>query len=276
MRMISKDAGHSGTDAGVDIPRLYRELSEWWPLMSAPAEYEEEAVFYQRLLLDACERPAQTLLELGSGGGNNASYLKARFDMVLVDRAPGMLQVSRALNPECEHVEGDMRTVRLGRQFDCVFVHDAIAYMTTEADVRRAIETAYAHCGPGGAALFAPDHLRENFRASTDHGGHDDGNRGLRYLAWTWDPDPSDSSYVVDYAYLMREHDGSIHVEWDRHIEGLFARADWLRLLAEAGFQPKAVPFDHSEIDPGTYEVFVCTRAHESGCVGIREQEFRR
>jgi SAM-dependent methyltransferase len=261
MRMISKDAAHSGTDAGVDIPKLYRELSEWWPLMSAPAEYEEEAAFYQRLLLGACERPAQTLLELGSGGGNNASYLKARFDMVLVDRAQGMLQVSRALNPECEHVEGDMRTVRLGRQFDCVFVHDAIAYMTTEADVRRAIETAYVHCGPGGAALFAPDHLRENFRASTDHGGHDDGNRGLRYLAWTWDPDPSDSSYVVDYAYLMREHGGSIHVEWDRHIEGLFARADWLRLLAEVGFQPNAVPFDHSEIDPGTYEVFVCTRA---------------
>jgi hypothetical protein len=32
--------------------------------------------------------------------------------MVLVDRSPGMLEVSRSLNPECEHFEGDMRNVR--------------------------------------------------------------------------------------------------------------------------------------------------------------------
>ena len=79
------------------------------------------SAFYQKTLLAACERTPRTLLELGSGGGNNASYLKARFQMVLVDRSSGMLAVSRALNPECEHVEGDMRTVRLGRQFDGVF-----------------------------------------------------------------------------------------------------------------------------------------------------------
>ena len=50
----------------------------------------------------------------------------------------------------------------------------------------------------------APDHVRENFRTSTDHGGQDEAeaSRGLRYLEWTWDPDPGDSSYTVDYAYL--------------------------------------------------------------------------
>ena len=49
-----------------------------------------------------------------------------------------------------------MRTVRLGTRFDCVFVHDAVVYMTTETDLRKAIETAHIHCMPGGAALFAP------------------------------------------------------------------------------------------------------------------------
>ena len=101
-----------------------------------------------------------------------------------------------------------MRTLRLGRQFDAVFVHDAICYMTSENDLRRAIETAYVHCLPGGAAVFAPDHVRETFTPSTDHGGHDDGARGLRYLEWTWDPNPSDATYVVEYAYLLRERDG--------------------------------------------------------------------
>ena len=176
------------------LPRLYRELAEWWPLLSTPSDYAEEAAFYQRTLLDACRRPCETLLELGSGGGNNASHLKARFRMTLVDPARGMLGVSRGLNPECEHVDGDMRSVRLGRQFDAVFVHDAICYMTSEADVRRAIETAWAHCKPGGGALFCPDHVRENFTEEADHGGHDGPDRGLRYLEWTWDPDPADST----------------------------------------------------------------------------------
>ena len=242
------------------MPRLYSEFAAWWPLLSAPSEYAEEAAFYQRLLLETCRRPCQSLLELGSGGGNNASYLKARFRMVLVDRSGGMLEVSRRLNPECEHVEGDMRTVRLGRRFDGVFVHDAIVYMTTEDDLRKAIETAFVHCAPGGAALFVPDHVRETFRPSTDHGGHDGDGRALRYLEWTWDPDRADTSYLVDYAYLLRESDSSIRVEWDRHIEGLFARGDWLRLLADAGFEPKVVPFDHSKLEPGEYEVFVCRR----------------
>jgi SAM-dependent methyltransferase len=243
-----------------NAPKLYAELAEWWPLLSAPADYVEEAAFYQQALMAACERPAQTLLELGSGGGNNASHLKARFQMVLVDRSPGMLAVSRALNPECEHVEADMRTVRLERQFDCVFVHDAVVYMTSERDLRQVMATAYVHCRPGGAVLFAPDHVRENFRPSTDHGGHDSSERGLRYLEWTWDPDPADTTYTVDYAYLLRERDGSVRVEHDRHIEGLFQRSEWLRWLTEAGFTAKVIPFDHSELDPGTYEIFVGTK----------------
>jgi SAM-dependent methyltransferase len=254
---------HSDPAAGgvsVSLPKLYKELASWWPLMSAPADYAEEAATYQRILLETCRRPAHTLLELGSGGGNNASHLKARFSLVLVDVSEGMLKVSRALNPESEHVEGDMRDVRLGRQFDCVFVHDAVAYLTAETDLRRAIETAYLHCKPGGAALFAPDHVRENFRPSTDHGGHDGEARALRYLEWTWDPNPADSSYIVEYVYVLHDSDGSTRVEWDRHHEGLFARADWLRLLTEVGFQPRVVPFEHSDLESGQYEVFACLK----------------
>ncbi|HEX8272331.1 MAG TPA: class I SAM-dependent methyltransferase [Longimicrobiaceae bacterium] len=241
--------------------KLYHELAAWWPLMSAPEEYVEEAELYGRALVEACERPPRSCLELGSGGGNNASHMKARFAMTLVEPAAGMLEVSRRLNPDCEHVQGDMRTVRLGRRWDCVFVHDAVAYMTSEADVRRAIETAWVHCEPGGAALFAPDHVRENFRPSTDHGGNDgEDGRGLRYLEWTRDPDPADCTYTVDYAYLLREADGSVRAVHDRHVEGLFSREDWLRWLSEAGFRPEVVPLDHSELEPGAYEMFVARK----------------
>jgi SAM-dependent methyltransferase len=242
--------------------KIYEELAPWFPLLTAPADYEEEATFYGKTLAAACDRPPRTVLELGSGGGHNASFMKASFAMVLVDRSPGMLQVSRALNPDCEHIQGDMRTVRLGREFDAVFVHDAVCYMTTESDLRMAIETAYVHCRMGGAALFAPDFVRENFKPHSHHGGEDsaDGTRGMRYVEWVWDPDPSDTTYIVDYGILLRTPDGATRMEHDRHTEGLFARDTWLRLFTEAGFEPRVVPFEHSELEPNTYEVFVARK----------------
>lgn len=245
----------------MDGPKLYRDLASWWPLLSTPDDYAEEAAAYVRTMLAAAHRPIGTLLELGSGGGNNASHLKRRFTMTLVDPSAGMLDVSRRLNPECEHIVGDMRTVRLGRRFDAVFVHDAIVYMTAPSDLRAAIETAFVHCEPDGVALFCPDYVRENFQPSTDSGGHDhpDG-RGLRFVEWVWDPDPADQQYTADYAYLLRERDGSIRAISDRHIEGLFARADWLAWLSAAGFEPAAVPIELSDVPPGRYEVFVATR----------------
>jgi hypothetical protein len=171
-----------------------------------------------------------------------------------------MLAHSRTLNPECEHHHGDMRSMRLDRQFDAVFVHDAIMYMTSEADLARAIETAVTHCRPGGVGLFAPDHVRENFTPSTNCGGHDEDlpadasakmARAMRYLEWSYDPDPDDTTTTTDYTYTLRERDGAVRVVPDRHIEGLFSRNTWLRLLRDAGFDPRVAPFDHSEWSRG-------------------------
>jgi len=241
--------------------KLYSELATWWPLMSPPAEYAEEAAFYTQHLLSAGHQPAGTLLELGSGGGNNASFMKKQFSMTLVEPSPGMQAWSRQLNPECEHVTGDMRTVRLGRVFDRVFIHDAIVYMTSLSDLRKAIETAFEHCRPGGAVLLAPDHVRENFHPpETEHGGEDGETASMRWVAWVTDPDPSDSTYLVDYAYLLRAADGTVRVEHDQHVEGLFTRAEWLQAMTDAGFEARMVPCPHSDLEPGSYEVFVGVR----------------
>jgi len=112
------------TDAPA-VPRFYGDLAEWWPLISPPEDYAEEAAF-AATLLDSASIPVREVLELGSGGGHNAVHLKARFAMTLVDLSATMLEVSQRLNPECTHHRGDMRSIRLGRRFDAVFVHDAI------------------------------------------------------------------------------------------------------------------------------------------------------
>ena len=242
------------------LPSLYFDLADWWPILSSPDDYAGEAAVYHRTLVDACE-PPRTVLELGSGGGNNASHLKAHFDLTLVDLSSAMLDVSRALNPECEHIQGDMRTVRLGRQFDAVFVHDAVAYLTTEDDLRQAMVTAFVHCRPGGAALFCPDDTLESFHPYTSHGGHDatDGSgRGLRYVEWVRDPNPTDGRYIMDMGYLLLHSDGSVQAVHDRHVFGVFSRDTWLRLLAEVGFTPQLIIEEDEQIwDSGGGELFV-------------------
>lgn len=220
------------------MQKLYNELAVWWPLVSNPSEYAEEVAFFLPLLEEVTAHRPATLLELGSGGGNNALHLKSAFlSVTLVDLSPQMLEVSRQLNPDCEHRQGDMRTARLERTFDVVFIHDAIDYMTTRDDLKQAMETAFVHCKPGGMALLVPDDVRETFQPSTDHGGEDGEERGVRYLEWSYDPDETDSTYITDYVIIYREDGQSSHVEHDQHVLGLFARDEWLGLLGEAGFK---------------------------------------
>ncbi len=221
--------------------RFYGDLAPWWPLISAPEEYAEEAAFAASLLATAVP-PTAEVLELGSGGGNNAFHLKRRFSMTLVDLSAEMLAVSAGLNPECEHLEGDMRTVRLGRTFDAVFVHDAIEYMTSEQDLRAAVLTAYEHCRPGGVVVLVPDDIAENYEPSTDHGGHDapDG-RSVRYLEWSTDPDPDDQRTTTEYAFLLRLPDGTVQVAHDTHELGLFSRETWLGILTDVGLEARSV-----------------------------------
>jgi len=234
--------------------KLYDELADWWPVMATPAEFRKEALFFGRLLRESTRPAPRTVLDLGSGTGNIAFHLKARFAMTLVDKSPQMLAVNRERNPECEHVEGDMRTIRLGRTFDAVFVHDSICHMTTESDLRAAIDTAFAHCRRGGVALFVPDEMRETFVPSTDHGGNDNGTRSLRYVQWTTDPDPRDTTIVVDFGILLHDADGDVRVVHERQTHGLFARAVWLRLLRQAGFTATVVSDDRIR------DLFLCRR----------------
>ena len=239
--------------------RLYGDLAPWFHLLTSPSDYDVESARYERLIQDAVP-DATTLFELGSGGGNNASFLCKRFTCTLSDLSPQMLTLSRALNPGAEHVLGDMRTLRLGRTFDAVFVHDAVMYMATEDDLRSCMETAFAHTRPGGAALFAPDCTRETFAPGTDHGGHDgDDGRALRYLEWTHEPGAGESSFAVDYVVLLTEPGADARVVHDRHLHGLFAEHTWLYLLEAAGFAAHVDP-GNPELEDEAQPVFVGRR----------------
>jgi SAM-dependent methyltransferase len=235
---------------------IYGELAEWWPLFSDPKEYREEADWLWAALAQSASGPIGSMLELGSGGGNNASYLKRRCRITLADLSPQMLAVSRSLNPDIEHVHGDMRDLRLGRTFDAVFIHDAIGYMTTRADLAAALATAAEHLASGGIAVVQPDFVAETFRPSVEHGGHDaaDG-RGLRWVEWMREPAPGREVVEVDYGIVLRDTDGTTRMIHDRHQLGIFPRKAWRQGFQEAGFATVGI-----EADPWEREVFFAVK----------------
>ena len=211
-------------------PKLYAELAGWWQLISPTEDYADEAAFFAGLFR---AEDAETVLELGCGGGNVAWFLKKDFVLALTDISKAMLAESEKQNPELEHIEGDMRTLRLGRTFDGVLIHDAIMYMVSEEDLRAALLTAHEHCKPGGVAVFVPDWVAETFRPGTTHEGVDRGDRGVRYLEWTWDADPNDTKVNYEFIVALKEGD-ELRALVDRQVEPVEGRGGAER-LGEAG-----------------------------------------
>ena len=235
---------------------LYSDLADWYPLLTPPDDYIQEAADYRATLTAAIHGPLRRLLELGCGAGHNAVHLKRGLECVLTDLSPAMLEQSRRLNPDCRHLLGDMRSLRLDEQFDAVLIHDAVAYMVTPGDLAAAAATAFAHLRPGGVALFAPDDLADDFEECSESWQFDYPGRSVRVTEWAWDPDPSDSHCTVEYIVMMRE-DGAVRVSHETHVLGLFTDAQWQTILAAAGFE--VTRWDHA-LEGESYPRFVCRR----------------
>lgn len=234
--------------------KLYAELADWYTLLTPLHEYEEESADYIAAFRGALGDAPFSLLELGAGAGHNAHFLAPHTrELALVDLSPEMLRLCAETCPGASLHVGDMRSVRLGRTFDAVFVHDAICYMLSEAELLAVFETARAHLRPGGVLLVAPDYVTETFEPTEEVGGHDGEGRALRYLGWVWQRPDEPDRYVVDYVIATRVGDEVPVVHQDRHIEGVFPRETWRRLLHAAGFTlaslPRVNPDDDRPLD---------------------------
>lgn len=236
-----------------DQRRLYGDLAWTWPIISPPEDYVAEAEAFIKAVRDHARIETKTLLDLGCGGGHNDFTLKKHFEITGVDVSEQMLALARKLNPEGTYLVGDMRTVRLGGEFDAVMCADSIDYMLTEDDLRSAFVTAFIHLKPGGVFFTYGEITRENFeqnkvRFSTR--ARDDVE--VTFIENYFDPDDSDTTHEGVFIYLIRRA-GQLQIEIDRHLFGFFPLETWHRLLTDAGFEVHSV-------DCGRAQTFACVK----------------
>ncbi len=219
------------------LPRLYRELAEYWPLLSPPDDYVQESALLRDLVLQQHQqvRRKPTLLELGVGGGHTLSHIAGEVEATGVDLSPEMLRQCHQLVPSLELIEGDLRYVRLERTFDLVFLHDAADYLLDVHDLDAALETIRVHLAPGGIAAIAPTYVAETFvphEFSTDQQSAGD-ELTISFLSYVHDPNPNDTEFEMIIVYLINRC-GSVQVEEDRHRCGLLPTGTWLDRLRQA------------------------------------------
>jgi ubiquinone/menaquinone biosynthesis C-methylase UbiE len=211
----------------------YNELAWTEDVLADPSDYGSEVEVYVELIKRHSLHPPGTLLHLGSGAGGLDANFKRHFAVTGVDISRGMLDKARLRHPDVEYIEGDMRTVRLGREFDAVAIPDSIDYMASLPELRMAIGTAVAHLKPGGVLLVVGktrEIFSDNNFAYT--GEQDDLHVTLlenNYINF-YRPD----TYEATLVYLIRRR-GDLAIHTECHVLGLFSQETWEEVFAEAG-----------------------------------------
>jgi len=211
----------------------YNDLAWTEDWLANPTDYEDEVATYLGLIQQYAAAPPQTLLHLGSGAGGMDHSFKRHFTVTGVDLSAGMLAKARATHPDIEYLEGDMRTLRLGRLFDAVAIPDSIDYMATLDDLRSAIATAVAHLKPGGVLLVVGKPQEQFQNNNFAYTGERQGIH-ITLLENNYINPHHPNTYEATLVYLIRQN-GDLTMHQDRHILGLFPQATWEQVFRDAG-----------------------------------------
>ena len=237
--------------------RLYDDLAWLWPIWEDVEEYRSESELFAKLINKYAKIKVRTLLDMGCGGGKNVFHLKRHFAVMGIDRSRAMLSNAKKQNPDCDFHLGDMRKFDLKRQFDSVFINDAITYMTTKKDLLMVFNTAHKHLRPGGVMITYPDECKEKFEQNeTNIWTSEADDMNITFIENQYDPNPKDDTFETTFIYLIRKN-GKLRIEYDFHLCGLFTLNTWKKSLKQAGFD---VHQEEGDEDTGGLPVFACTK----------------
>jgi SAM-dependent methyltransferase len=148
------------------------EYADAYDLLYQDKDYIAECRLIDRILQNYASGDVRKVLDLGCGTGNHALPLAEQgYDVVGVDRAPGMLEsarrkVANGQIGKAMFYEGDLRNIEIEQSFDAALMMFAVlGYQLNNSDVLAALRTARKHVRPGGLLIsdiwYGPAVLRQ-------------------------------------------------------------------------------------------------------------------
>ena len=244
----------------VSAMRLYSELAPWFHLLTHPPTTSRRRSSSRACSRRSADGEVATLLELGSGGGNNASHLKSRFELHAHRHLRGDARAQPLAQPRVRarpgrHADAPARArVRRRARPRRDLVHDDRGRPARGdrdgGGARAAGRRGRCSCPTRRARRFARRRRdrrpRRRRRAQPPLPALDARRRsGRRHVP----------GRLRRAAARAGAADARVH---DQHTEGLFSEATWRRLLEEAGLEP----VEHGVPDPyeGEHAVFAARR----------------
>jgi ubiquinone/menaquinone biosynthesis C-methylase UbiE len=136
---------------------LHGTLAKYYDRIYSFKDYLDEAVRTQNLTMKYLEAGGNTLLDVACGTGLHLKHLKDDFSCMGVDVSKAMLKIARKNAPGVTFKEADMKSLKLGKQFDVLTcLLSSIGYVRTYSNLNRTIHNFAKHLKKGGIALIEP------------------------------------------------------------------------------------------------------------------------
>jgi SAM-dependent methyltransferase len=242
-------------------------------------DYPAECDAVEELFRRHGRGPMHSILDLGCGTGTHALLLAERgYAVTGVDRSAAMLGLAREKMKRGvagrglatpEFIEGDIRTLRLGRTFDAVLMLFAVlGYQTGDADVAAAMRTVASHLRPGGVFIcdvwFGPAVLAIG---TSDRLKVIDGPDGQLHRTSSGQLDPANHTCRVHFRTWRTNGSRVTDESIEEHTMRYFFKPELERFLAGAGLESCAIsPFDDLDAlpSPATWNVWACGRSPDA------------
>lgn len=227
---------------------VFGNYARYYDLLYRDKDYAGEAQFVHQLLQNYAPG-TKSILELGCGTGAHAVLLaKEGYQVHGVDLSADMLlratdrlsSLPTELASRLEFSQGDIRTVRINKQFDAVIsLFHVISYQTTNEDLQAAFATVKAHLKPGGVFIFdcwygpAVSRLRPSLRVKRLEDEEISVIRIADSLMY-----PNDNLVDVHYQVLIKQKNTGIVEELqETHKMRYLFKPEISLLLVQSGFE---------------------------------------
>jgi ubiquinone/menaquinone biosynthesis C-methylase UbiE len=217
---------------------LYTELAEYYDIVYAFKDYRKETARLVELARHHVRSGGRDWLDVACGTGGHLRFLASRFRCTGVDASPAMLRIARRKVLGVRFIQGDMRSFRLGKQFDvvsCLF--SAIGHVRTRTGLRRAIRRMADHLKPGGVLLIEPWITPGAWRAGMVHSLTATAP-GLTIARVSYSGRRGSESILRMHHLIGRKGRGVRYLPVTE-LSGLFGHATTLLLLRRAGLRPR-------------------------------------